>query len=160
VNIDLSQHGDLRLQMDVQARSGNLGGGGHAGGSEYPVCVELAYIDEGGDPHRWHHGFYFKGDDRYAASSKLPRGTWHRYTSSPLSEMTPLCGDPALAADHGRWFPVRMHEHDASSRPATITHAAVFGGGWDFSGRVDNLRFVEASADVKTGVTPTAGSAR
>lgn len=160
VNIDVSQHGDLRLQMDVQARSGNLSGGGHAGGSEYPVCVELAYIDEGGTPHRWHHGFYFKGADRYAASSKLPRGAWHRYTSPPLSQMTPLCADRALTADHGRWFPVPMHEHDTSSRPATITHAAVFGGGWDFSGRVDNLRFVEVSADVKSGVVPIAGSAR
>ena len=160
VNIDLSKHGDLRLQMDVNAMTGSLSGGGHAGGSEYPVCVELAYVDEAGTPHRWQRGFYFKGDDRYASSSKLPRGVWHTYTSPPLSRMTPLCGDKALVADLRRWFSVPMHEHDPAVRPVRITHAAVFGGGWDFSGRADNLRFVEASSDTKSDVVPVAIGAR
>ena len=160
VNIDLTQHRELRLQLDVNPVLTSLRGGGHAGGSEYPVCVELAYIDETGVPHRWHHGFYYQGDDRYASSSKLLQGVWHTYTSPPLEDLTPLCADLALAADHRRWFRARYHKHAPASRPARITHVAVFAGGWDFTGRVDNVRFLEVAAEPAPAPEPPSGDDR
>ena len=160
VNVDLTQHRELRIQLEVNPVSSSLRGGGHAGGSEYPVCVELAYLDEAGMPHRWQHGFYYQGEDTYASSTKLQRGVWYRYTSPPLTELTPLCGDPNLAASFRRWFRVPFHRHRPASRPARITHVAVFAGGWDFSGRVDNVRFVEAASGKRPVVTPGADGDR
>ncbi len=154
VNIDVSEHADLRVQVDVKSVSHNLRGGGWAGGSEYPVCVEIAYLDQRGTAHRWRQGFYAIGDDTHGTSTKLPQGVWHTYTSPTLAELAPLCADDAVRAGLGGWFRNPMHAYDASSRPAVITRVALFGAGWDFNGRADNLRFVEASRDASPGVMP------
>ncbi|MAF10808.1 hypothetical protein CMK11_10180 [Candidatus Poribacteria bacterium] len=156
VNIDVSEHADLRVQVDVKSVSHNLRGGGWAGGSEYPVCVELAYIDQNGTPHRWRRGFYSNGADTHGTSTKVPQGAWHTYTSPRLAELAPLCADAAVRAGLDRWFHNPMHAHDSASRPARITRVALFGAGWDFNGRADNLRFVEASDARAPGVTPMA----
>ena len=145
VRIDLADYENLQFALDVNPMAQSLSGGGWASGCEYPVAIELSYLDQNGIPHRWQHGFYFKGDDRYDGSSKIPAGRWHSYASPRLSLLTPICADAQRRVGHNRYHKSRIHAYDPSSRPAIITRIVLFGGGWDFSGRAANLRFGEGS---------------
>ena len=70
VYIDLSKYEVLYLQLDVKSIEHSLEGSGWSGGGENPVCIELGFLDQKGEPHRWLHGFYHKGQDRYDTSYK------------------------------------------------------------------------------------------
>ena len=97
VYIDLDKHDELYLQLDVRSMYQTLAqGGGWAGGSEYPVCIELAFIDQNGTPHRWQHGFYHQGQDKYPTSTKVNQDAWFTYTSPNLKEIIPLSRSPEV----------------------------------------------------------------
>lgn len=141
VYIDLSQLSQLYFQLDIKSISHTLDGGGWAGGSEYPVCVELAFVDAEGRPYRWQHGFYHHGDDRYPISTKVTENQWFTYTSPNLKEITPLAATEEIRQDLADWFGVETPPYDTPLIPKAVTRVILFGGGWDFTGRADNLRF-------------------
>jgi RNA polymerase sigma factor (sigma-70 family) len=139
--IDLSKYDELYLQLDVKPMYQSLSGGGWAGGGEYPVTVELAYIDQKGTAYRWRHGIYYKDESRYSDSStKLPQNAWFTYTSPNLKEILPVCADKLRVEDGRRWGK-EFREYEPPVNPEVITRILIFGGGWDFIGRADNLRF-------------------
>lgn len=139
VYIDLSEHEALYLQLDVKSIEHSLEGSGWSGGGENPVCIELGFLDQKGEPHRWIHGFYHKGQDRYDTSTKIQQNEWFTYTSPNLKEIIPLCGHEENV--HDDWFGVAMHRYDPDLEPKVITRILLRGSGWDFIGRADNLRF-------------------
>ena len=139
VYIDLSKHEALYLQLDVKSIEHSLEGSGWSGGGENPVCIELGFLDQKGEPHRWIHGFYHKGQDRYTTSTKIPQNEWFTYTSPNLKGIVPLCGHEENVRDD--WFGVTMHRYDPELEPTVITRILLRGSGWDFAGRADNLRF-------------------
>ena len=139
VYIDLSEYEGLYLQLDVKSIEHSLEGSGWSGGGENPVCIELGFLDQKGEPHRWIHGFYHKGQDRYDTSTKVQQNEWFTYTSPNLKEIIPLCGYEENVRDD--WFGVAMHPYDPDLEPKAITRILLRGSGWDFVGRADNLRF-------------------
>jgi len=141
VYIDLSKYEELYLQLDVKPMFHTVPGGGWAGGGEYPVCVEFAFIDQNGVPHRWQHGFYYKGADKYPTSTKVEEGAWFTFVSPNLKEIIPLCGCKENVEDMKNWFGTEMHPYKPPVIPKVITRVLLFGGGWDFTGRADNLQF-------------------
>jgi hypothetical protein len=141
VYIDLSKYEELYLQLDVKPMFQSLTGGGWAGGGEYPVCVELAFIDQNGVPHRWQHGFYYKDVDKYPTSTKVEEGAWFTFVSPNLKEIIPLCGCKENVDDMKNWFGTDMHLYKPPVIPKVITRVLLFGGGWDYTGRADNLQF-------------------
>jgi len=141
VYITLSKYDELYLQMDMKPIYQSLIGGGWAGGGEYPVNVELTFIDEKGTGYRWRHGVYYKGESSYISSStKVAQDQWHTYTSSNLKEMIPICADEKLVKDGGN-YGREYHEYNPPITPKIITRILIFGGGWDFIGRADNIQF-------------------
>lgn len=139
VYIDLSKHEALYLQLDVKSIEHSLEGSGWSGGGENPVCIELGFLDQKGEPHRWIHGFYHKGQDRYDTSTKVQQNEWFTYTSPNLKKIIPLCGHEKNVRDD--WFGVALHQYDPDLEPKVITRILLRGSGWDFIGRADNLRF-------------------
>lgn len=139
VYIDLSKHEALYLQLDVKSIEHSLEGSGWSGGGENPVCIELGFLDQKGESHRWIHGFYHKGQDRYDTSTKIQQNEWFTYTSPNLKEIIPLCGYEKNVRDD--WFGVALHQYDPDLEPKVITRILLRGSGWDFIGRADNLRF-------------------
>ena len=139
VYIDLSEHEALYLQLDVKSIEHSLEASGWSGGGENPVCIELGFLDQKGEPHRWIHGFYHKGQDRYTTSTKIRQNEWFTYTSPNLKEIIPLCGHEENVRDD--WFGIAMHQYDPDLEPKAITRILLRGSGWDFTGRADNLRF-------------------
>ena len=140
VYIDLSEYEALYLQLDVKSIEHSLEGSGWSGGGENPVCIELGFLDQKGEPHRWIHGFYHKGQDRYDTSTKIHHNEWFTYTSPNLKEIIPLCGHEENVRDD--WFGVALHRYDPDLEPKVITRVLLRGSGWDFIGRADNLRFI------------------
>ena len=142
VYIDLSKYDQFYLQLEAKSMYQTVPyGGAWAGGSEYPVCIELAFIDQNGTPHRWQHGFYYRGQDKYPTSTKVAQNAWFTYTSPNLKEIIPLCGCSENVRDMKNWFGVEMHPYNPPVMPKVITRVMLFGGGWDFIGRADNLQF-------------------
>ena len=139
IYIDLSKYEALYLQLDVKSIEHSLEGSGWSGGGENPVCIELSFLDQKGEPHRWLHGFYHKGLDKYATSTKIHQNEWFTYTSPNLKEIIPLCGHEENVRDD--WYGVEMHQYDPDLEPKVITRILLRGSGWDFVGRADNLRF-------------------
>ncbi|MBD3180826.1 sigma-70 family RNA polymerase sigma factor [Candidatus Poribacteria bacterium] len=141
VYIDLSKYNELYLQMDMKPIYQSLEGTGWAGGGEYPVNVELTFVDEKGIGYRWLHGVYYKGESKYPSSStKVGQKQWHTYISPNLKEMIPVCADAVLVED-GRRYGKGYHEYNPPVVPKAITRILIFGGGWDFIGRADNIQF-------------------
>jgi len=144
VNIDLTQHPNLKIQFDAKPIFQSLSGGwGWMGAGEYPITVEVAFIDKNGIPHIWKHGIYHKGQSEYNDATKTPQGKWFTYISPPLVEMKPDCLDPTKR-EHAERRGKRMHKSPLPIEPKVITRILIFGGGRDFTGRIDNLKFLNA----------------
>jgi hypothetical protein len=141
IYIDLDKYDELYLKLDVKAVYQSLTGGGWAGSAEYPVIVELAFLDQNGIGYKWRHGFYYKDESKYKDCTKIPQNEWFSYTSPDLKGMVPVCADPALVADAKDWGGWIYHEYKPPVIPKAITRILIFGGGWDFVGRADNIRF-------------------
>ena len=151
VYIDLSEYEEVLLKLDVKPMFHSLPGGGEAGGPEYPVTIQVAFIDQRGEPHVWNSGFYYQGTSRYDNAIKVEQGKWFSYTSPNLKEIRPDCADERITADSLEWRKAR-HEYNPPVIPTYITRILVFGYGWDYVSRADNIEFVmtprgEANSD-------------
>ncbi len=141
IYIDLSGHDEIYLLVDVKPIYQSLPGGGWAGGGEYPLTIELAYVDQEGVGYKWRHGLYHKGESRYSDSStKIPEDAWFTYISPNLKEILPVCADELRVKDGRKWGK-EYHEYKPPVIPKVITRILIFGGGWDFVGRADSLQF-------------------
>jgi len=143
VNIDVTQYPDLKLQFDAKPIFQTSLGRGWVSGGECPVTVEIAFIDKNGIGHTWRHGVYYKGQSQYSDATKTPQGKWFTYTSLPLVEMKPDCLDP-VKREHAEQRGKEMHKCTLPIEPNIITRILIFGGGRDFTGRIDNLEFLDA----------------
>ena len=141
VFIDLSQYKEVFLELDVKPIFQSLPGGGGAGGPEYPVTVQVAFIDQRGEPHVWNRGFYYKDKSRYDNATKVEQGKWLHYTSPNLKEIMPDCADEKITLDSLEWGRGR-HKYNPPVIPTYITRVLVFGYGWDYEARADNIKFI------------------
>jgi hypothetical protein len=139
VFIDLSQYDDVRIRLDVKPMFQSLVGGGWVGG-EYPIMVQVAFIDQRGDPQTWTYGFIYDGDSQYENVAKIGQSAWFTYTSPNLKEVSPDCADAQRVSD--MQVIVKAHEYKPPVIPTYITRVLVYGSGWDFQGRADNIEFV------------------
>ena len=103
VYIDLAKYEDVRLKLDVKPVYHNLTGGGWAGGVEYPVTLQIVFIDQRGEPHVWSHGFYYRDVSRYGDATKVDENAWLSYTSPNLIDVAPDCADEARVKDRLEW---------------------------------------------------------
>jgi len=141
IYIDLSKYDELYLKLDVKAIYQSLRGGGWAGAAEYPVVVELAFVDQNNIGYKWRCGFYYLDESSYKDGTKVPEGEWFSYTSPNLKKMIPVCADETLVADANQWYGDIYHVYRPPIIPKSITRVLILGGGWDFIGQADNLRF-------------------
>jgi len=58
----------------------SLDGAGFVGG-EYPVMVQVAYIDQRGDPQTWTYGFYYTGKTLYDNAEDIRPNNWYTFRS-------------------------------------------------------------------------------
>ncbi len=140
VFIDLAKYDDVKIKLDVKPMYQGLTGSGGVGG-EYPVMVQVAFIDQRDEPHVWTYGFYYDGDSFYDSSKKVGQDTWFTYTSPNLKEVLPDCADESRTYDKSAWQ-LMTHEYKKPVIPKYITRVLVFGSGWDYRGRADNVEFV------------------
>ena len=139
IYIDLSKYQALYLQLDIKSVEHSLEASGWSGGGENPVCIELGFLDQKGEPHRWIHGFYHKGQDRYTPLQKFNK-TSGSPTLRPISKkLFPYVVTKKTSVTIG--FGVALHRYDPDLEPKAITRILLRGSGWDFTGRADNLRF-------------------
>ncbi len=141
VFIDLSQYEEVFLELDIKPIFQSLEGGGGAGGPEYPATVQIAFIDQRGEPHVWNRGFYYKGTSVYDNATKVEQEQWFHYVSPNLKEVMPDCADQKITSDSLEWHRSR-HLYKPSVIPAYITRVLIFGYGWDYKARVDNIELI------------------
>jgi hypothetical protein len=142
VFIDLSQYDDVRLRLDVMPMFQSLVGGGWVGG-EYPIMVQIAFIDQRGEPQTWTYGFLYDGEFQYENVTRVEQNAWFKYTSPNLKEVLPDCADAQRVYDMR--VIMKSHEYKPPVIPTYITRILVYGSGWDFQGRADNVEFILSS---------------
>ena len=114
LNLDISKFSSLSLKFDVKVVNQSLSGSG-VESTEYPVHIAIYYIDAIENMHGWHHGFYYNGISQDPDhSTRVSQGTWYSYTSPNLMTLNP--------------------------KPRIIKRIKVFGNGWDYAGRIDNIQ--------------------
>jgi len=140
-DFDVSSYAAAHLQASVKVLSHSVKGSGwwsdrRGGQGVYPVHLYLQYQDAGGKPHTWSWGFLSgKDPDKKTNYSVVEKGKWHRFTSKNLMDLKP--------------------------RPKRITAIKVGGDGWDFQGRLDDIRLVaRKDAPLAPGVVAETGAAR
>ena len=141
VYIDLSRYDDVRLKVDVKPIYQSLTGGGWAGGVEYPVMVQIVFIDQRGEPHVWSHGFYYKDFGQYGDGTKVNENAWFTHKSPNLLGVRPDCADKKRAEDRLDWSQP-VHRYVKPVAPRRITRVIIMGGGWDYTSRADNIEFI------------------
>jgi hypothetical protein len=140
VFIDLSQYNDVKLKLDVCPMYQSLSGGGYVGG-EYPVMVQIAFIDEQNNPYVWTYGFIYDGETEYKNVTKIDQFKWFTYESPNLKEILPDSADEKRLSDMQKWGQP-FFEYKPPVKPKYITRVLVFGSGWDFKSRADNIEFI------------------
>lgn len=141
--IDLDKYEDARLKVDVKPVFQSLTGGGWAGGEEYPVTLQIAYIDQRGEPHLWSRGFYYKDVSRYEDGIKVDEEAWFSFVSPNLKKIEPDCADNLRSADKIAWGKY-VPTYKPPVIPKYITRLLVTGVGWDYEGRADNVELILA----------------
>jgi hypothetical protein len=143
VFINLSKYKKLQLKLDAKPVFQSLTGGGWAGGAEYPVTMQVCYIDQRGEPQTWSHGFYFRDVSQYDDSTKVDENAWYTYTTPDLKKIKPDCADKKLVSEGIAWGR-KIHKYNPPVIPKYIVRILVYGSGWDFTGRVDNVELIMA----------------
>ncbi len=80
------------------------------------------------------------GSPHSDSSTKVPQDEWFTYISPNLKEILPVCADMLRVGDGLTWGQ-DFHKHDPPVIPKIITKIQIFGGGWDYTGRADDLQF-------------------
>lgn len=86
-------------------------------------------------------GFYYKGTSVYDNATKVDQEQWFHYVSPNLKEVMPDCADQKITSDSLEWHRSR-HLYKPPVIPAYITRVLIFGYGWDYKSRVDNIELI------------------
>jgi hypothetical protein len=118
INEDVNVFDELVVQLDVRLMYQSLAGAGYLN-SEFPLRVEIEYVDVYGKELRWGHGFYYRDPDDPSRivpdGSKIPAYNWYTYQSPNLME--------ALA----------------ETRPARINSVRVYASGHNYQSMVSEI---------------------
>ena len=126
LSVPVSGYSFLTLSADVKAVSADVGNGCGWNGLEYPIHLDVYYVDPSGANRILMLAFYFGGGTCghpdgtwgptvvWATPAQIPQDQWHHFTSPNLKT----------------WIP----------SGSTITRVAVSASGWDYVGRADNVR--------------------
>jgi hypothetical protein len=118
----------LALSIDVRVDYHNLVAGGFVTPAfEWPVILQIDYLDTGGNAQTWRFGWYLTnpGDG--------PPGP----VSDPGQGLIPFYND--LAVPGALWVANTFNLKTELPQAVTITNLRVGGSGWDFEGFVDNV---------------------
>lgn len=120
INADVSVFDSLVFQANVNPLSQSVDSPG-GGGFDFPVRVDIEYIDTGGVGRVFRHGFFNSGTDsaQVPGTQLAPNGsndssTWFLYTSPDLMTLP--------------------------DTPKTISNLVLLGAGFNYEGRVDNVK--------------------
>ena len=122
VDKDVRDFKSLRLFAEVRLINQSLPGGGQLG-SEFPIMIQVAYIDINGNDRDWFHGFYYTPPpDNYIlydqpdhSNERVARFIWYPYESVNL--LTTL----------------------GPAKPATIKSIKIYASGWIYDAMLANI---------------------
>lgn len=135
--INAAQYQSLTLSLDVKVLQHNLVAGGWvAPAFEWPVTVQIDYLDTGGVGQIWRHGWYL------AQPGDGPPGP----INDPGGGTIPFYND--LLVPQNVWVPNAFNLFVELPGVASITKLRVGGSGWLFEGRADNLSLLGVPAQV------------
>jgi len=103
----------------------------HGGPGEYPVHVQIEWLDEEESRRRWSHGFLSRhdGSTRLVNFTKVAPSEWTSFAFDLLAAETRASRDPERP---GLAVPA----------PMLLTTLRLMGNGWDFAGEVDEVQLV------------------
>lgn len=115
LNTNVTLYQALILQVDVKPIYQSIAAPG--GGDQFPVRLDINYVDISNVNQQFRHGFYYSG----SGSSSVPgtfvsQNTWYSYTSPNLMTL--------------------------SAKPKEIVSVNLFGAGWNYEGSVDNVKLL------------------
>jgi hypothetical protein len=117
---DVNVYDSLVLQLDVKLLHQSLSGAGYLS-SEFPLRVELIYVDIYGKTLSWGHGFYYRDPEqenwRIMGGVKIPPYIWYTYRSPNLIEALDQEG----------------------TRPARIESVRIYASGWNYQSMVSEV---------------------
>ena len=133
LSINVNEYKSLYLEADIKVISNTLSDSGwwsyvYGGDGEFPVHIFLYYKDENGTDWVWTHGFLPVKDYWNRRNyDVVTRNEWYHYVSPNLVNVSTTTTKP-----HN--VPIR------SPPPKIITGIFLGGKGWDFCGRIDNVK--------------------
>ncbi|MCB9140377.1 MAG: hypothetical protein H6642_18740 [Caldilineaceae bacterium] len=118
LNEDVNVFDELVIQLDVRLMYQSLAGAGYLN-SEFPLRIEIEYVDIYGKELRWGHGFYYRDPDDVTRSvpdsSKIPAYNWYTYQSPNLMDVL------------------------AETRPARINSLRIYASGHNYQSMVSEI---------------------
>ena len=118
INEDINVYDELIVQFDVRLMYQSLAGAGYMN-SEFPLRVEVDYVDVYGKELRWGYGFYYRDPDDPARvvpdASKIPAYNWYTYQSPNLMDLL------------------------AETRPAHINSIRIYASGHNYQSMVSEI---------------------
>jgi hypothetical protein len=128
--IELGAFCEFYLEADVNVMNGTMEPGG-ASGLDYPATIGLSFLDDGGAPAAWLHGFHHQPSASWPGLwDQVPPGAWYHWCSPNLAPINHDGSPNSLVGSDGVAF-----------TPAQLTWVVVGGSGWDFHARITNLCF-------------------
>lgn len=115
INQSLRVHSSLNLSFDARIDEQQLRGGGDDL-TEFPLLVQLNYVDLQGQDQQWRRGFYIFDD-----------------LTNPVPE------DIGTRIDPGEWTPVSLDLRNLSPLPRQISSIVVYSSGRSYRTQVTNI---------------------
>jgi hypothetical protein len=116
INRDVLPYRNLYINAWVRVDNASLSGGGYVG-SEYPMMLQVDYVDTTGGRPSWSHGFYYANPENRPVinAEQIQQGAWLHY--------------------HGNLVELK-------DKPAFISSVRVIGSGHDFNAEVARVELI------------------
>jgi len=116
VQRDVLPYRNLYIRAWIRVELASLSGGGYAG-SEYPIMLQVEYVDSTGGRPSWSHGFYYANPENRPVinAEQVQQGIWIRYEGNLV---------------------------ELKDRPAFIDSVRVIGSGHDFDAMVTQVELI------------------
>ncbi len=113
---DVLPYRNLFIRAWVRVDLASLSGGGYAG-SEYPMMLQVDYVDKTGGRPGWSHGFYYANPDNMPVvnAELIPQSTWVHYEGNLV---------------------------ELKDRPAYIDSIRIVGSGHDFDAAIAKIELI------------------
>ena len=136
LSIDAASWQTLTLSLDAYVVTHALEAGGWAVPAfEWPVVVQIDYLDQGNNPQTWRHGWYINppGDSNIGPVNDPGQGLIPFYNDTLVQPTT--------------WTPASFNLFNELPQVKTITNIRVGSSGWDYHGLADNVSIVGTPID-------------